>query len=55
MVGDGANDLIAIKEADIGIGISASDAIYSAAFAVKDLSQILGVVLESKNTERLIN
>jgi P-type E1-E2 ATPase len=41
MVGDGANDLIAIKDADVGIGISSSDAVYSASFAVKDLSQIL--------------
>lgn len=41
MVGDGANDLIAIKDADVGIGISSSDAVYSAAFAIKDLSQIL--------------
>lgn len=39
----------------MGIGISSSDAIYSAAFAVKDLSQILEIVLESKNAERLIN
>lgn len=45
MVGDGANDLIAIKEADVGIGISSSDAIYSAAFAIKDLSQIVHIIL----------
>ena len=50
MVGDGANDLIAIKEADVGIGISSSDAIYSASFAVSELSQITDVILESKNT-----
>ena len=40
MVGDGANDLIAIKDADLGIGLSSSDAIYSAAFSISELSQI---------------
>lgn len=44
MVGDGANDLIAIKEADVGIGISSTDAVYSASFAVKDLSQIIEII-----------
>ena len=44
MVGDGANDLIAIKDADVGIGITNSDAVYSAAFAVKELSQIIEIV-----------
>jgi P-type E1-E2 ATPase len=41
MVGDGANDLIAIKEADVGIGISSTDAVYSASFAIKDLAHII--------------
>jgi magnesium-transporting ATPase (P-type) len=45
MVGDGANDLIAIKEADVGIGISSTDAVYSASFAIKDLAQIIEIVL----------
>lgn len=35
MAGDGANDLLAIREADIGIGISNSDASYGAAFTVE--------------------
>ena len=50
MVGDGANDLIAIKEADVGIGISSSDAVYSASFAITELSQIPQIILEAKNT-----
>jgi len=54
MVGDGANDLIAIKDADVGIGISSSDAIYSASFAVQNLCQIIDIIKESKNTERQI-
>ncbi len=40
MVGDGANDLMAIREANIGIGIIDSDAIYSADFTISLLSQI---------------
>lgn len=54
MVGDGANDLIAIKQAHVGIGISSSDAVYSASFAVLELADILKIILQSKNTERQI-
>ena len=50
MVGDGANDLIAIKEADLGIGIASSDAVYSAAFTVSELIQIEQIIREAKNT-----
>ncbi len=44
MIGDGANDLLAIKEADVGIGISNSDASNGAAFSVKELGQIINVI-----------
>lgn len=54
MVGDGANDLIAIKDADIGIGISSGDAVYSASFSIANLSQIIELICESRNTERQI-
>ena len=54
IVGDGANDLIAIKEADVGIGIASSDAVYSASFTVSDLLQIDEVIREAKNTERQV-
>jgi magnesium-transporting ATPase (P-type) len=37
------------------MGISSSDAVYSASFAIGELSQIIQIVLESKNTERQIN
>lgn len=40
MVGDGANDLLAIKEADVGIGIKNCDASYAASFSISQLLDI---------------
>lgn len=40
MVGDGANDLMAIRGANIGVAISNSDAVYSADFTIESLSQV---------------
>lgn len=50
MCGDGANDLMAIREADVGIGISDSDASYGASFTVSNMEDVDFVIRESKNT-----
>lgn len=50
MCGDGANDLMAIKEADIGIGISNSDASYSASFTINNLLDVDYIIRDSKAT-----
>jgi P-type E1-E2 ATPase len=44
MTGDGANDLMAIKEADVGIGINGTDAVYSSAFTINNLGNIIDIV-----------
>lgn len=44
MVGDGANDLFAIRAVDIGIGISNSYAIYGSSFSIKTLLQLCHVI-----------
>jgi P-type E1-E2 ATPase len=51
MVGDGANDLMAIREADVGIGISNSDAVYSADFTITSLSQVTLIIREGRAGE----
>lgn len=51
MVGDGANDLMAIREADIGFGICSSDAVYSSDFTINTLSQVEIIVREGRAGE----
>jgi magnesium-transporting ATPase (P-type) len=51
MVGDGANDLMAIREANVGIGINNSDAVYSADFTITSLNQVALIVKEGKAGE----
>jgi P-type E1-E2 ATPase len=40
MCGDGANDLMAIREADVGIGINDSDASYAASFTITEMLDV---------------
>jgi magnesium-transporting ATPase (P-type) len=54
MVGDGANDLLAIKEANLGIGIRNCDSSYAASFSILKLMDIDYIIREAKCAEREI-
>lgn len=44
MVGDGANDIMAIKEADLGMGISNTDSSFAANFSIAELLNVESVL-----------
>ena len=49
MCGDGANDLLALKEADLSLGIHESDAGFASNFTINNLLDVDAVLRESKN------
>ena len=51
MVGDGSNDSAAIREANLGISFSNSDASFAAPFS----SQVNSKLIEEKNREQYNN
>ena len=40
MCGDGANDLLALKEADLSLGIQNCDASYASSFTINNLLDV---------------
>ena len=51
MCGDGANDLLALREADLSIGIQETDASYGSSFTVQNMRDVYEVIRESKCTQ----
>ena len=44
MCGDGANDLLALRQADLSIGIQATDASYGSSFTVNNMLDVDWVI-----------
>jgi P-type E1-E2 ATPase len=44
MCGDGANDLLALREADLSIGVQSTDASYGSSFTVKNMIDVDWVI-----------
>lgn len=54
MVGDGANDILAIKEADLGVGISETDSSFAAHFTICNVEDVERIMREGRSNLMII-
>lgn len=54
MVGDGANDILAIREAEVGVGMSETDSSFAASFSVSRVLDVETILRSGRSTLTII-